>query len=182
MPRIERILGAGGGLLVVLDRVDEAADQTAKGLSGQIPIALIDPRTLGGLQRLGAASPVAESRTLFETQPAAASAEPRLLTQAREKLRGAEVLIQQSCTGPALDLMLGAILGAAAVRAGQNIAPAPQQAGAWLYREALLKGALTQVQAALVMRALALAQGAESVPEGLLRQLAADISSFFEAL
>ena len=180
--RIERILGTGGGLLVVLDRVDETDDGIARGLAGQIPVALIDPRTLGGLRRLGAASPVAESRTLFEAQPTAASAEPRLLTQAREKLKGAEVLIQQSCSAPALDLLLGAILGAAAVRAGQNTAPTPQQAGVWLYSEALPKNALTQEQAALVMRALALAQGAESVPEGLLRQLAADVASFFETL
>src|SRR5690606_3451994 len=43
---IERILGAGGGLLVVLDAVTEAAEATASGLSDSVPVALIDPRTL----------------------------------------------------------------------------------------------------------------------------------------
>ena len=179
--RIERILGSGGGLLVVLDRVDEAADRTAAAIPGRIPVALIDPRTLGGLRRLGAASPVAAAQTLFEAQAeGAAPAEPRLLTQARDKLRGAEVLIQQACPGPALDLLLGALLAAAAVRAGQATPPAPQQAGVWLYSEALPKGVLTQEQAGLVMRGLALAQGAEAVPEALVRALAADVALFVE--
>ncbi len=179
--RIERILGSGGGLLVVMDRVDEEADRTAAAISGQVPVALIDPRTLGGLQRLGAASPVCEARTLYET--ARAQSEPResrLLRQAREKLQGAEVLIQQACPEPAMDLLLGALLAAAAVRAGQHTAPAPLQAGVWLFSEALPKGALTQDQAGLVMRAMALAQGADAVPEPLLRDLAADASIFVQ--
>ena len=179
--RIERILGSGGGLLVVLDRVDEAADRTATGIPGHIPVAIIDPRTLGGLRRLGAASPVAAAETLFEAQSAATEpAEPRLLTQARDKLRGAEVLIQQACPGPALDLLLAALLAGAAVRARQTSAPAPQQAGVWLYSEALPKGVLTQEQAGLIMRGLALAQGADAVPEPLVRALAADVALFVE--
>jgi superfamily II DNA or RNA helicase len=179
--RIERILGSGGGLLVVLDRVDEAADQVAAAIPGRIPVALIDPRTLGGLRRLGTSSPVAAAQTLFEAQAAdAVPAEPRLLTQARGKLRGAEVLIQQSCPGPALDLLLGALLAAAAVRAGETTAPAPQQAGVWLYGEALPKGRLTPDQAGLIMRGLALAQGADAVPEPLVRALAADVVLFVE--
>ena len=179
--RIERILGSRGGLLVVLDRVDEDADRTAAAIPGRIPVALIDPRTLGGLRRLGAASPVAAAQTLFEA-PArvAAPTEPRLLSQARDKLRGAEVLIQQACPGPAVDLLLSALLAAAAVRAGQATPPSPQQAGIWLYSEALPKGVLTQDQAGLIMRGLALAQGAEAVPEALVRTLAADVALFVE--
>ncbi|HSQ06450.1 MAG TPA: helicase, partial [Chromatiaceae bacterium] len=138
-------------------------------------------RTLGGLRRLGAASPVAAAQTLFEAQAAdAPPAEPRLLTQARGKLQGAEVLIQQSCPGPALDLLLAALLAAAAARAGETIAPAPQQAGVWLYGEALPKGLLTPDQAGLIMRGLALAQGADAVPEPLVRTLAADVALFVE--
>ncbi len=179
--RIERILGSGGGLLVVLDRVDEAADRIAAAIPGRIPVALIDPRTLGGLRRLGAASPVADAQTLFEPSDAGAEpAEPRLLVQAREKLRGAEVLIQQACPGPAMDLLVSALLAAAAVRADQATAPAPQQAGVWLYGEALPRGALNQDQAALIMRGLALAQGADAVPEALVRALAADVAGFVE--
>ncbi len=180
-PRIDRILGTGGGLLVVLDRVDEEADRMASEISGRIPVALIDPRTLGGLRRLGAASPVAESRTLFEAAPRTVpQREPPLLRQAREKLQGAEVLIRQACPAPAMDLLLGALLAAAAERAGQKVPPVPQQAGVWLYGEALPKGALSQDQAGLIMRAMALAQGANAVPEPMLRGLAADASAFVQ--
>jgi superfamily II DNA or RNA helicase len=180
-PRVERILGAGGGLLVVLDRVDAEADRVAAALSGQVPVALIDPRTLGGLQRLGSASPVAEVRTLFE--PAAAQPErrvPPLLRQAREKLRGAEVLIQQACPAPAMDLLLGALLAASALRAGQESPPAAQQAGVWLFAEALPRGILDQAQAGLLMRAIALAQAADGVPHAMLRELAAAAAAFVE--
>jgi superfamily II DNA or RNA helicase len=177
--RIERILGAGGGLLVVLDQVDAESDRLAAAISDRVPVALIDPRTLRGLRRLGDASPVAHARTLVEpAEVEIAPTEPRLLSQAREKLHGAEVLIQQACPGPAMDLLLGALLGCAAVRAKQETSPIPQQTGIWLYSEALPKGILTPDEAGLVMRALAFSQGAETIPEALLRELAEDVARF----
>ncbi|WP_295446524.1 DEAD/DEAH box helicase [uncultured Thiodictyon sp.] len=183
--RIERILGAGGGLLVVLDQVDDLADRAAAAIPGRIPVALIDRRTLGSLSRLGAASPVAGASTLFDAEQATPGAvqvpaEPRLLRQAREKLRGAEVLIGQACPGAAMDLLVGALLAAAALRAGQEVSPTPAQAGVWVFAEALPRGVLTQDEAALLMRALALGQGADGVPDGLLRALAAESADFVE--
>jgi len=170
----------------VLDQVDELADRAATAIPGPIPVVLIDRRTLGALNRLGTASPLAGARTLFDAAPAApdatgAPAEPRLLRQAREKLRGAEVLIGQACPGAAMDLLVTALLAAAALRAGQETAPAPAQAGVWVFAEALPRGALTQEEAGLLMRALALGQGADSVPDGLLRSLAAETAAFVEA-
>ncbi|WP_295385432.1 DEAD/DEAH box helicase [uncultured Thiodictyon sp.] len=183
--RIERILGAGGGLLVVLDQVDDLADRAAAAIPGPIPVALIDRRTLGSLSRLGAASPVAGASTLFDAEQATADiaqppAEPRLLRQAREKLRGAEVLIGQACPAAAMDLLVGALLAAAALRAGQEAPPSPAQAGVWVFAEALPRGVLTQDEAALLMRALALGQGADGVPDGLLRALAEESAAFVE--
>ncbi len=52
-PRIERILGSGGRLLVVIDRVDEVASQLAENLSETVPVAVVDPLTLCGLQASG---------------------------------------------------------------------------------------------------------------------------------
>ena len=176
--RIERILGAGGGLLVVLDQVDAEADQIAARLSERVPVAVIDPRTLGGLQRLGAASPVAQARTLYEHTETAPPPEPRLLRQAREKLQGAEILIQQTCPGPAVELLLGSLLSCAALRANRDTAPTSREAGIWLYGEALPKGLLTQDESGLLMRAIALAQDPEAVPETLLRDLATDVGRF----
>jgi hypothetical protein len=67
--RITRILGARGGLLVVLDQVDDADDARAAAISERVPVALIDTRTLRGLERLGEASPTHDAEALYETEP-----------------------------------------------------------------------------------------------------------------
>ncbi len=185
--RIERILGqrrststeSAGGLLVVLDRVDAQDDAAIDGLSDAVPVALIDRRTLASLSRLGAASPIADAEPVYEpSAPPPASTEHPLCRKSRENLQAARLLIQQACPGPALDLLLAALLAAAALRAGRNEPPTPQQAGIWLYGEALPGGLLDQSDAALLMRALALAQGADAVPEPLLSALAEDGADF----
>ena len=182
--RIERIQASRGGLLVVLDRTDEESDRLALGLSSRVPIALIDRRTLAGLRRLGAASPVAEGETLFESAADTQAPEVHpLVRQAQAKLDGAKVLVSQSLAGaslvgPAIDLLLGALLSAAALLAGRAQPPAPREAGIWLYGEAIPRGAIEQGDAALVMRAIALAQDADAVPIALLQDLANDTEAF----
>ncbi len=136
-PRITRILAqrsrevglaiGRGGLLVVLDQVNDNDDAIADGLSERVPVALIDRRTLASLSRLGDASPVADAEPVYAvdgTEPPPES-EPPLLRKAREGLEAARLLIQQRCPGPALDLMLSALLAAAALRAGQADAAQP---------------------------------------------------------
>ncbi|MBK1732880.1 DEAD/DEAH box helicase [Thiococcus pfennigii] len=190
--RILRILGqrrpgeATGGLLVVLDRVDDGDEAAVDDLSEGVPTALIDRRTLASLSRLGAASPIAAAEPVYEpaetpVEGLAVVAEHPLARKAREGLEAARLLIQQGCPGPALDLLLGALLAAAAQRAGRDEPPTPQQAGIWLYSEALPDGRLGPEDAALLMRALALAQGAAAVPEPLLAALADDAAVFIEA-
>ncbi|MGE5155275.1 MAG: DEAD/DEAH box helicase, partial [Bdellovibrio bacteriovorus] len=182
--RIERILASRGGLLVVLDRTDEAADRLAQQISDQIPIALIDRRTLAGLERLGAASPVEQGETLFQAPAASVTGGLHpLARQAESKFEGARVLLAQTqagapLAGPAADLLLGALLCAAALLAGRDQPPAPREAGIWLYGDAIPKGAIDQGDTALLMRAVALAQAGESVPPALLQDLAADTERF----
>lgn len=194
--RILRILGqhrgrardgdqATGGLLVVLDQVTEADDAAIQDLPQQVPIALIDRRTLASLSRLGSASPLAEAEPLFEPPGApdsveAVPAEHPLARKAAEHLKAARLLLQQACPGAALDLLLGALLASAAQRAGRDQPPAVKEAGIWLYAEALPAQVLDQSDAALLMRALALGQGGDAVPEPLLTSLADDIAAFLE--
>ena len=187
--RIERILGqrrgtdgaATGGLLVVLDRVDEHDDTAVEGLSDAVPVALIDRRTLVSLGRLGAASPIADAEPVYEpdTSPPARTEHP-LSRKALENLEAARLLTQQACPAPALDLLLAALLAAAARRAGRSEPPTPQQAGIWLYGEALPAGLLEPQEAALLMRAIALAQGADAIPEPLLNGLVEDAADFID--
>ncbi|MCF6186480.1 MAG: DEAD/DEAH box helicase [Desulfobulbaceae bacterium] len=178
-PRIERIIGSGEGLLTVLDQVGLEDDRAAAKVSQRIPVALIDQRTLAGLERLGAGSPVsAEHHTYYDAaQQADTEQVPRLCILAAEKVKAANVLIEQQCFSGALELMVSALLAAAAGRAGIEAPITVQDAGVWLYGEALPKGLLNQDEAALIMRAVSLAQSS-SVPEPLLMELRTDVESF----
>ena len=182
-PRIERILGARGGLLVVLDQVDDADDTRAAAISEQVPIALIDRRTLRGLQRLGTASPTTDAEELYQA-PAAREgimdAEPPLLRRARQQLEAAQVLLHQGCLAPAAELLLGGLLNAAALRAGQHQPPEPTKAAVWLYAEALPNRRLQPEDATLIMRAQSLAQASDDIPPDLLATLAGDVAQFVE--
>jgi len=174
-PRIERIMGAGGGILAVIDRVDSEADRVAAGLSGVVPVALIDQRTLRGLERLGANSPVAQGQTYFDAADLPSGAViSRLMALAGEKFKAATLLAEQSCPSSAMELLLSALLALAADRAGLATPLSPQEAGVWIYSEALPKGLMSQEEVTLIMRALTLAQ-APSLPEALLTPLLAEV-------
>ena len=102
---------------------------------------------------------------------------PRLLVKAQEKFRAAELLLEQGMTNVPLELLLEAVLSAAAARGGLERAPRAAEAGVWVYAEAVPNGWLAQEDAALVMRAVALAQARE-LPMSLLEQLLEDVRGF----
>lgn len=176
--RIERILGSGGGLLAVLDHVDGEADSVAIRLSDIVPVALIDHRTLKGLNRLGAASPLAESQTYYDaSKDGNAGGVSRLTTLAAEKLKAARLLLEQNMVDSALDLLVAALLAAASGRAELDSPVTLQEAGVWVYGEAIPKGILSQENAGLIMRGISLAQS-QAVPENLITALADDAEGF----
>ncbi len=178
-PRIERILGAGGGVMVVLDYVDPRDDEFVRELSDQVPVAVIDQRTLSGLERLSGASPVTSARVIYEPEDQNKSdgSTSRLARVAEEKFRAAAILVEQQCMEGAVELLLSSLLAAAGARADLDTPPSPETAGVWLYEKAVPSGIVDQDEAALIMRAMALAQ-APSVPEGLLRELVDDVDVF----
>lgn len=176
-PRIERILGAKGGLIAVLDRVDSEAESLAVELSSTLPVALIDLISLNGLNRLGAASPLAEAQTWYEPQRHIDSGLTRLATMAAEKCDAARVLVEQNMGRPALELLLSALLTKAADLSGLDAAPSSSEAGVWVFSEAVPQGILTPGEAALIMQVMGLAQ-AETVPKDLLVKLMDDVADF----
>ncbi|WP_295884741.1 DEAD/DEAH box helicase [uncultured Thiohalocapsa sp.] len=182
--RVTRILGARGGLLVVLDQVDDGDDSRVAGISERVPIALIDARTLRGLERLGAASPAYGAEALYQAptdpQPATA-AEPKLMQRARQQLEAAEVLLQQACSAPAAEMLLGAALNAAALRTGRAAPPEASRAAVWLYGEVLPTGQLQAQEASLIMQAHGLAQTEGEIPLQLLATLTQEIGRFIAA-
>lgn len=173
-PRIERVLGAGGGLLVVMQPVDAEAEAIAETLSDSVPVALIEPHTLGSLNRLGAASPIAEAKVLYK--PDENTARPRISPFAQtalDKLRSAELLIERKSMAGAIEILASAMLAAAAAKAELAQIPTMEEAGVWIYSEALAKGILSPDQTTELSRALALAR-APGVPEALVYEVLHD--------
>ncbi len=171
--RIERILGTGGGLLVVMEPFDDEDAERANDLSLHgVGVALIDPRTLIGLQRLGAASPIAGATLLVDVEGQQPQISP-LQIQAEEKLKAAELLIEQRCFTSAVELLASAMLLAAAARADLKRAPRREEAAVWIYSQALPQGLLVPDQANALLRALTLIDAPE-LPESLLEEVISD--------
>ncbi|MDD5266901.1 MAG: SNF2-related protein [Methylococcales bacterium] len=172
--RIVRILGSGGGLLVVVNQPNDADEESAQALSEpDVPVVVIESRTLAGLQRLGAASPVAESRLLFEPGVKEQQAKNPLFKLAEAKLRSAEILLEQQSTAGVMDLLASSLLANASAIAGLNHVPAVDTAVLWLYSDVLPQQLLTQEQVAVIVRALLLSQN-QAVPVNLIEQSLAD--------
>ena len=181
-PRIERIIGAKGGLLAVLDVVDAAADEIAAKLSaGRVPVALIDLRTLNSLSRLGAGSPIETEKTYYlATKNNAENKASRMATLALEKFQAAGLLVEQKLYSSALELLLSALLTAASDRAGLEATVPAAEAGIWLYGEAIPRGLLTQPEVDLISKALSL-NHCPTVPESMMTDLLRDAEGFFVA-
>lgn len=176
--RIDRIFASEGGLFVVLDQVDAAADAVAEGLSDKIPVALIDPLALKGLQRLGAASPLAGARPWYDAaDERTQNGMSRMRRLAAEKLKAAKVLLDQDMAGSALDMAVAALLTTASDLAGKDTPVPSQEAGVWLFSEALPAGVLDPQDASLIMKGISLAQG-KAVPESLVAELLDDADRF----
>ncbi|MDD1620211.1 MAG: helicase, partial [Methylococcaceae bacterium] len=180
--RIERVLAKAGGLLVVVEQWRDDDEQAAQQLSADgLPVAVIDGRTWRSLQRLGSASPLAETLTVFETVEAEQPKENPLQLAAEQKLRSAQILLDQQCTAGVMDLLASALLLKVAALNNQLQAPAAATAAVWLYGDIVPAGILTPEQAALVLQVVSLSQSPE-VPEPLVRQVSGDVGQLFTAL
>lgn len=172
--RVERILASRGGLLVVMTPIEPADEQRASELLESIPVALIEPWTLAGLQRVGMAAPKSELESLYDSGRAEQSAPTSpLLDMAREKLHAAELLIEQRCAGSAMELLASAMLGAVAARARMSQAPSRERAAIWIYGEAIPKGYVLAEQASALVRAISLSEAPE-VPDTLVFEVLED--------
>lgn len=145
-------------------------------------MALIDRLSLKGLNRLGAASPLAECHTYYDAVQDEDDAKvSRLAALAAEKLQAARLLLEQQLADSALELLLSALLAAAAERAGLDTPVNPQEAGVWVYGEAVPGGILNPQEVGLIMRGISLAQ-CPSVPDNLITELADDVEGFVSSL
>jgi len=176
--RLEKISASDGGFLVVVNTLGEHDEVLAETLSEEIPVVIIDHRTMKGLLRLGEASPVANVTTLFDVNEAEVvkPVESPLIKLSKSKLKSAEILIEQQCYADAMGLLGVAMLNRIAGSAGLNQAPVPEQAGVWLYGEALSQGVVNNEQIVAILRAMSLGQ-AQTIPEVLLYEVLEDTRS-----
>jgi microcompartment protein CcmK/EutM len=172
--RIQQIMGAGGGLLVILESCTEADELLAEELSQtDLPVVAMAAHTLRSMQRLGVASPVLNAQVLMEAVVEEAIPPNPLFKSAVDKLQAAEILLQQQCTAGAMDLLAASMLARAAAMAGQTVVPSADQVSVWLYGELLPQQILTAEQGAAIVRVVALSQS-HQVPEALLAVCLAD--------
>lgn len=172
--RIVRIMGAGGGLLVLLspyeNRDEERVQQWA---NAPIPVEVIAASTWGRLQRLGAVTAEASTRVWFEPEQTATPTVNPLFAVAKAKLRSAEMLLEQQLSAGVMDLLAASLLAVAAAKAGLKQEPSRETAILWLYNEALPQLWLNTDQVAAIVRALSLSQH-QDLPTALLEQVLAD--------
>ena len=172
-PRIERILASGGGLLVVVNQVVQNDDVMAQELSAtELPVAVIDARTLSSLQRLGASSPVADAKILVEEENQQGSINP-LVKITLDKLRSAEILVNQQCYAGVMDILATTMLTVATYASDQKQIPTLEKATVWLYSDVLPKQLMTVEQVGAIVRVISLSQNVE-VPEVLIEQALSD--------
>ncbi|MCQ8126937.1 hypothetical protein [Methylomonas rivi] len=100
---------------------------------------------------------------------------------ARQKLRSADVLLEQQCTAGVMDLLASALLMKLAALNNQTQAPTITDAAVWVYTEIVPSGLLTPEQAAQVGQVVSFSLGS-NLPDMLIRQAANDVGHLFEQM
>lgn len=176
--RIQRIMGANGGLLVVLESCHAEDEQRAESLSiADVPVVVIAAQTLRNLQRLGLAP---AQGTDIDLTPAPPVLNP-LIQVAQSKLQAAEILLQQEYRAGVLDLLAASMLAATAVIAQQTQLPAAESVTIWLYGEILTRQILTPEQVTAIARVMALSPNA-NIPDALFEQCLYDARQLCAAM
>lgn len=169
-PRIEQILVVGHGLLLVLNSFEPEDDDSVRALSEpDIPVLVIAARTLSELQRLGIASPLADAKVIFEPTKDLLKGVNPLLKVAQDKLKSAEILIEQQCYAGVLEILVGSLLTIATVVCGQQQVPSPEKATVWLYSELLAQQLMSTEQINVIVKVIALSHKI-AVPDALIEQ------------
>ncbi|MCK5478327.1 MAG: DEAD/DEAH box helicase, partial [Methylococcales bacterium] len=172
--RIERILASGGGLLVVVNQAEQSDDALAEELSEtELPVVVIEAKILSNLQRLGTASPVADVKVIYEAEENQQDIINPLIKIAQDKLRSAEILVEQQCFAGVMEVLAATMLTIATVASGEKQIPALEKATVWLYSDVLPQQLMTAEQIASIVRVISLNQNVD-VPEVLIHQALVD--------
>ena len=140
----------------------------------ELPIVIIEAKTLFNLQRLGTASPVAEAKVIFEAEENQQVSINPLVKIASDKLKSAEILVDQQCFAGVMEILAATLLTVATIASGQNQVPSLDKATVWLYSEILPQQLMTAEQVATIVRVISLSQNID-VPVVLIEQALVDV-------
>lgn len=172
---LERIVARPAGLLVVATAApDEVRAFTSLG-GGGVDIAVVDPATFLALQRLGL-SGAEGGATVHERAAAPEDPKTALARMLQRKLQAARSLMDAGLPVEAVGMLAQAGSAACALRAGLAEPPDAARLAVWLFADAVPRGLVSAEDAALVLRAHALA-GAPDLPPDLATTLASDIDA-----
>lgn len=172
--RIERILASGGGLLVVVNQAEPDDDALAEELSEtELAVVVIEAKILSNLQRLGTVLPIADVKVIYEAEENQKDIINPLIKIAQDKLRSAEILLEQQCYAGVMEVLAATMLTVATVASGEKQIPSLEKATVWLYSDVLPKQLMTAEQIAAIVRVISLNQTID-VPEVLIQQALVD--------
>lgn len=178
-PRLERILASGGGLLVVVNQADSRDNDLAAELSTpELAVAVLEVNTFASLQRMGVASPVTNAQLIYTADETLHNNINPLIKIAHDKLRSAEILVEQQCYAGVMEILAVSILTIATIASGQQQVPSPEKATVWLYSDILPQQLISAEQVATVVRVIALSQNID-VPDSLVQQSLVDTQVLF---
>ncbi|KAF3981865.1 MAG: DEAD/DEAH box helicase [Methylococcales symbiont of Hymedesmia sp. n. MRB-2018] len=170
--RIQQILASGDGLLVVLNQLEPADDDSAQALSEvDLPVVVIAVKTLSELQRLGTASPLSDAKVITDQNDG--QVENPLFKVAQDKLKSAEILIEQQCYAGVLEILAGSLLAIASALSEQKQIPPLEKATVWLYSEVQPQQLMTVEQINTIVKVIALSQNID-LPNSLIEQALLD--------
>ena len=167
--RLQKVLAALGGIIAVVDRVEEGMEAKIESLPGPA-VALMDLRTLLSLQRLR--TPLAGVELLHSAPAPAPSPRELLIARASQKLTAAEALFQNALEAEGIELLSTAMCMVMAAKIGADEIPPPLQRAPWLYTT-VAQHDVAPDEVAIVGRALGLSM-VPDVPTALVSMVLDD--------
>lgn len=178
--RIERLMAKGGGLLLILNAIQDNDDEFITSLELTVPVALLDIKTIRQLQTLGIDTITYEAQAIELPQ----TLEPttsRWITQAKEKLAAATTLVNQQVNSGVIELICSAVASLLTDMAQQNQLMAIESIPVWLYSQAIPEQLLDMEQAHTISRVTGL-RLANPVPDELLVQALDEVTALVSAV
>ncbi len=184
--RLVQIMVRNGGLLLILDKVEDEDDAFVDQVNLPAPVATIDIRTLRQFNKLGEASPLADAQ-IYADHSVPSRPERIWLAQAKEKLNSARILFEhnsQENSDASSDSSIMELLSSAAGayvtdRANSDQLISVEETPVWIYSKGIPEEKISEQHASSIMRVLGM-RFSNQIPADLVRQSFNEMQSLIE--